>query len=503
MDITKTLWRPEDLGKPIGGSQHAISACLPTWADVVGYEEGENRVIGALQCGYPRFFIHPAVETLIQFLLKEKNLVNQCGLIFHSSKAAERALGYLNDISNQKSNVYKFSRPSVNCFLVTVPKIFEKQARFYWRLSGEGVSSRLADYFLKSLQLQNVPTSSIDTSKTIDAIKEKLGVAYNIPNEDIYLFPSGMAAIFNLHESIRRLKPNHQQVQIGFPYVDTWKTLQTFGSSQSIEISMDSQRVKDFLQKEFQRKPISSIYCECPSNPLLETPDPELLSEISQQMNSFLIIDDTIASSINIDPSPYADVITTSLSKWFNGFGDLLAGSLMLNPKGKNYNILKKALDSHYSLDVFWQDLEILNKHSNDYAIRVKEAGKNAYHLVEWLNASPYTEKVFYCSKEKDPNYAKIARPNSVNPALISVVFDEKLVDPKVMYDHLEISKGPSLGTSWSLVCPYTILAHYDELELVEQYGVAQNLIRISCGAEKEGEIIRKFDSAINKALRR
>jgi hypothetical protein len=52
---------------PLGGSipaftEHAISVSLPKWADNVGYEEGEVRVIGAMQTGYPRFFIHLNIQ---------------------------------------------------------------------------------------------------------------------------------------------------------------------------------------------------------------------------------------------------------------------------------------------------------------------------------------------------------------------------------------------------------------------------------------------------------
>ncbi len=47
------------LGGPIPAfTEHAISVSLPKWADNVGYEEGEARVIDAMQSGYPRFFIH-------------------------------------------------------------------------------------------------------------------------------------------------------------------------------------------------------------------------------------------------------------------------------------------------------------------------------------------------------------------------------------------------------------------------------------------------------------
>ena len=502
MEKTEILWQPEDLGKPIGGSPHAISACLPTWSDVVGYEEGEERVIGALQCGYPRFFVHPLIESLVRELLNQEKLENKFGLPFYSGKSADRAFQYLNSISEGRAYCYEYKSAAIRYFLVTVPEALEKEARFYWRLSGEGISSRMAQFILMSRESGVTPDIPCKSDSTVASIKSKLGRYYDVSIEDIYLFPSGMSAIYNLHHSISQLFTGHQQVQIGFPYVDTWKTLQTFGAFQSIEISMESNQIQKFLDRESKRKPISAIYCECPSNPMLETPDPELLSRISAEMNSILVIDDTIASSINVDPSPYADVVTTSLSKWFNGFGDLLAGSLILNPAGRNYKLLKEIIDSSYSLDIFWEDLELLDDHSNDYESRVRCAGKNASQLIQWFQSSPYVKKVFFSSKENDPNYAKIARAHSGTPPLISIVLDESLINPQAVYDNLQLSKGPSLGTSWSLVCPYTLLAHYDELEWVEKCGVSKNLIRISCGAEEEGNIRQAFESAIRAALK-
>lgn len=41
---------------------HAISVSLPTWQDVIGYEEGEKRVVETMQTGYPRFFVHRSIQ---------------------------------------------------------------------------------------------------------------------------------------------------------------------------------------------------------------------------------------------------------------------------------------------------------------------------------------------------------------------------------------------------------------------------------------------------------
>lgn len=41
---------------------HAVSVSLPTWRDNVGYEEGDKRVVDAMQTGYPRFFVHRSIQ---------------------------------------------------------------------------------------------------------------------------------------------------------------------------------------------------------------------------------------------------------------------------------------------------------------------------------------------------------------------------------------------------------------------------------------------------------
>jgi cystathionine gamma-synthase len=54
----------------------------------------------------------------------------------------------------------------------------------------------------------------------------------------------------------------------------------------------------------------------------------------------------------------------------------------------------------------------------------------------------------------------------------------------QLFFDALNIAKGPSLGANFTLVCPYTLLAHYTELEWAESFGVDRRLVRVSVGLE-------------------
>ena len=57
--------------------------------------------------------------------------------------------------------------------------------------------------------------------------------------------------------------------------------------------------------------------------------------------------------------------------------------------------------------------------------------------------------------------------------------------------------KGPNLGVNFSLCCPFTLLAHYRELDFVERCGVSRHLIRISVGLEEPQDLIDRLDLAL------
>lgn len=65
-------------------------------------------------------------------------------------------------------------------------------------------------------------------------------------------------------------------------------------------------------------------------------------------------------------------------------------------------------------------------------------------------------------------------------------------------YDNLDTEKGPSLGTNFTLSSPYTLLAHFTELEWAAEYGVEKNLIRFSVGLEDSEELLGKVQRALD-----
>jgi cystathionine gamma-synthase len=67
-----------------------------------------------------------------------------------------------------------------------------------------------------------------------------------------------------------------------------------------------------------------------------------------------------------------------------------------------------------------------------------------------------------------------------------------------VFYDALDVAKGPGFGTNFTLACPYTILAHYHELDWAESCGVDPNLVRIWVGLDPAEHLVETFSAALN-----
>ncbi len=83
----------------------------------------------------------------------------------------------------------------------------------------------------------------------------------------------------------------------------------------------------------------------------------------------------------------------------------------------------------------------------------------------------------------------------------MSIVLRNPAQKTPLVFDQLNVCKGPNLGTHFTLCCPFTILAHYHELDEVERFGVSRWLMRVSVGVEPLEELWNRFESALDHAL--
>jgi len=169
----------------------------------------------------------------------------------------------------------------------------------------------------------------------------------------------------------------------------------------------------------------------------------------------------------------------------------------VLNPKGRHYKQLKEALTTDYEDNHWCEDALFLERNSRDFVSRVERINKNAEAIADLLKSHPRIKQVYYPKYSPTrPFYDNCRCPSGGYGGLLSVTFYTAR-DAIESFDALEISKGPSLGTNFTLASPYTLLAHYGELDWAAGYGVEDNLVRISVGLEETGELVETFKKAL------
>lgn len=377
------------LGNPVPSTRHAVSVQIPTWKDMVGLGSSNPQIINALRNGYPRSFFHQDIQTVKQSLPGRINKANGCQqlfercqksffltqsttriLLFPDPASAEACRSYMSSSTIQGSEVLSpdlvsqfgivFSggtRSKCDCcrhglpplWAIAYPETAQAAGACFWRLTGTGISSRLAEACLPYTDsIARVESSSITTDQlaqyncapVFNQIRHRIATLLEratinpdrptpISSEHVFLFPSGMSAIYHVHHLLLKWRSS-KSVIMGFPYELTLKTLETYGplfKFFSAGTSEDIDSLEQILKNHAAGQPkLQAIWCECPSNSLLKTCDLERIRRLADQYDFVVVVDDTIGSFANVDVLDTADIVVTSLTKSFNGFADVLAG---------------------------------------------------------------------------------------------------------------------------------------------------------------------------------
>ena len=204
-----------------------------------------------------------------------------------------------------------------------------------------------------------------------------------------------------------------------------------------------------------------------------------------------------MATNVNVDVFKYADVATTSLTKYYSGVGDVIAGAVIVNRESQNRDKIVSQLKTQNDSTLYAEDAIALNNNMIDYRERVLRVNQTAPRLVDLLNNHHSVSKIWYPKYETRTHYDAVKRDEGGFSGLFSIELKNPEKTTSQFYNALQLCKGPSLGANFTLVCPYTILAHYDELHWCEENGVSKWLIRVSVGQESYDFLSQRFLDAL------
>lgn len=474
------VWWGEELGEPLPDSLHAVSVALPRWRDVVGYEEKWPEVMDRLKSGYPRFRIHHMLQELSGRASGER----PC-LVFPSAETARLCAGFIARQSGALAEVL----PHGNVWGVATSDQGADALKAFWQHTGLIVSTRQAAAELSGRG------SSNGEREPYDLLRRQLAALYDCASDDVLLQPTGMAAIFAALRAVTRRTPAAPTVQIGFPYVDTLKLQEKLGCG--VTLLHDLKLCTGNLRTLLARGPLAGCFSEIPGNPLLGSPDLRGITPLLRSHGVPLVLDDAVATPLNVDLGNHADLIVTSLTKYIAGSGDVMGGALICNPRSPYYAGLKRiAAELHEEL-LWHEDAAVLANNIAGFQERMRRHNANGLLIAERLLIHPSVAEVWYPKWSFGEEYEAVRRTDGGWGGLVTFLPKDAATASPRFYDKLEVCKGPSLGTTFTLACPFTLLAHYTELEWAESCGVPANLIRISVGLEEPEELWRRIERAL------
>ena len=478
---------------------HAVSVSMPKLQDVIDYEEQTPEVLEKIKSAYPRFVMHPYLKILAQHIKVKYDVPDYFEVVLLSSKKAVEVVAHKYYIYNKIPYFDEHINEPFGIILVRKNSRQLKKVLQFIQHVGYNLSSRLAEDYLYDLKLISEKHDEYleNQDKSKDIILTSLAKYYDQPKENIALAPSGMNAVYSAIKGAKAIGAKNARtiiVQLGWLYLDTMNIVDHY--YEEIKKFLDVNNL-DVLEEYLKHHgfQVSSIITEIPTNPLLACTDLPRLRKLCDTYNIPLIIDSTFSTPFICDLKPYGDIFVESLTKFACGNADVLMGTVILNENSKISHI--KAEFFKHPDTPYIKDMQRLASQIPDYENRMKTISSNTKKLVEYLKKSPIIDKIYSCqSQENKSNFLKIAKDKDSYVGVISVTFSEEF---QKVYDEFNFSKGPSLGTEFTLLMPYTYLAHYDYLhtkegrDFLNKIGLPKDLLRISVGSEDIEDIIDEF----------
>ena len=493
--MTNSIFQPIICGETLPPNNiHAVSVSMPTLQDVIDYEEQTPEILEKITIAYPRFVMHPYLKILAKFIKEKYKINDNYEVVLLSSQKAVKVVSNKYFIHNKIDINEPFGVILVQNGTTQLNKVLK-----FIQHVGYNLSSRLAqEYLFKEGLIHTKHIEEYEDKKTAyNTLTKTLAIAYNQPQKNVCLTPSGMNAIYCALRGLKTIQNVNNRtklIQLGWLYLDTMNIVEHYFDENKIFYDINNlDLLKDYLK--INGHTISAIITEIPTNPLLQTVDLVRLKTLCITYNIPLVIDATFATPFNLDLKPYADIYVESLTKFASGNADVLMGAIILNENSK-ISMISQEFFKHADMP-YIKDIQRLAYEIKDYESRMKIISSNTKKLVEYFKTAPFIDEIFYCLNPKyASNYQKLMIDENSYTGIISVTFKK---DFKEVYDNLNFAKGPSLGTEFTLLMPYTYLAHYDLItsesgnKFLKEIGLPINLLRISVGIEDINEIINEF----------
>ena len=237
------------------------------------------------------------------------------------------------------------------------------------------------------------------------------------------------------------------------------------------------------------------IWCETPTNPLLNIADIAALAEIAHGGDAKLVVDNTFASPYLQQPLALgADVVLHSTTKYIGGHSDVIGGALITanDELGEAFGFAAKSMGGIAGPFDAWLTLRGLKT----LALRMEKHCDNAEAVVELLTEHPKVGRVYYPGLESHPGHDVAAGQMSRFGGMVSFTVRGGQEEAVKLCSRTRLfTLGESLGGVESLIEHPYLMTHASVVGSALE--VPADLIRLSIGIEDVDDLLDDLADAL------
>ena len=255
------------------------------------------------------------------------------------------------------------------------------------------------------------------------------------------------------------------------------------------------------VERALAKSPAALLYVEAMANPLLRITDIAALSHLAKARRASLAVDATFVSPVLMRPVTLgADVVIHSLTKYVNGHGDVMAGSVAGSAEVAKAMRDRTILDGAY-LPPHEAWLCIRGMRTLD--LRVRRQCESAMRVATHLASHPKVARVRYPGLASHPQHELAARQfGGLFGGVVTFDLKEATKDAAFRFlDSLELAaSATTLGDLFSEVLYPAISSHRRVApEERARIGINEGTLRFSVGIEDADDILADLDGALAK----
>ena len=341
---------------------------------------------------------------------------------------------------------------------------------------------------------------------TRDALQDQVASLEGSEGAKATCFTSGMAALAAV---VKLAKNGEEIIANDDSYGGTYRLLSQICVSLGVivtYIDMSSEGGPQALKDAISAK-TKLVMIESPTNPIHRVCNIRELAKICHENNhpggTLLSIDNTMMSPILQRPLELgADIVVHSLTKFYSGHADAMAGAVICKDKKEGAKTLHEAV--YFFLNAEGSGLApfdcwLILRGMKTMAIRIEKQLANAMAVAKWLQTVPQVKHVYYSSLPDHPDYKLHMSQASGGGSVVSFETGDFELSKHIVTVTKLFKITVSFGSVSSVIELPGLMSHASiPAEVRNTREFPEDIIRLSVGIESAQDLIDDLQHAFD-----